>query len=143
MLRQQVMRLNRLRWKETFTAVSRGSHSRDTNCCRLSMSEEAVRIGSAVRLGNAAWPPCAVINTSQELLLAKRGPGFVLTTPTGQEGSTWKPNIACAAPKAPSAIITSAPAPPSSAGWNRSLTVPCHTTTFFFSNNYVSILHLQ
>ncbi|KAJ0495654.1 hypothetical protein HanIR_Chr12g0611321 [Helianthus annuus] len=55
--------------------------------------------------------------------------------PVGIVKSTCIPNIASAPPSAPSFIIYDAPAPPSSAGWNISRTVPLYKNNIYVGDS--------
>lgn len=56
----------------------------------------------------------------------------VWIVPEGAVGQTCKPKTAETPCMAPSSTITLAPAPPSSAGWNSSFTVPCSSASCAF-----------
>ena len=65
-------------------------------------------------------------------------PGKILTlednNPEGAAGQAWMPNTPVASFRAPSFTIRSAPAPPSSAGWKSSTTVPGMSASRFFNS---------
>lgn len=85
---------------------------------------DADTIGSMVLCGFAAWPPPPLILTLNMHIAVQAGPDREAMLPVGIVKSTCIPKIASASPRAPSFIMCDAPAPPSSAGWKSSLTVP-------------------
>ena len=109
---------NKLTWE------SRGSASRETICCKLTITLEAANMGSIECWGMAAWPPFPLIVASKKPLPANRGPGLDATSPIGTFVVTCNPNMAETFSKAPASKIFLAPPPPSSAGWKTRTTVP-------------------
>mmetsp|Transcript_24540 Transcript_24540/g.72725 ORF Transcript_24540/g.72725 Transcript_24540/m.72725 type:complete len:233 (-) Transcript_24540:30-728(-) len=76
------------------------------------------------RCGNAAWPPRPATVTWNDSAPAMMVPARVDTVPVPKCGITCIPNAASTPSSAPVLIMMSAPAPPSSKGWNTNLTVP-------------------
>ena len=74
--------------------------------------------------GIAAWAPTPRISTSKKEADAISVPARPPILPEGSFGQMWKPNIRSIPSRTPCSIIFRAPAPPSSAGWNTSFTVP-------------------
>jgi hypothetical protein len=95
---------------------ARSAPHRDTSDCSAVMTAAAATMGSTFRCGIAAWPPRPVTVTSNDSAPAMMVPARVATWPEGMCGITCMPNTASAPAMAPSRTITSAPAPPSSAG---------------------------
>ena len=83
-------------------------------------------MGSMPRCGSAAWLPLPRMTMRNSLLLAIIAPGFTPNMPTFMPGQLWAPNMASIGnfSNRPSLIISRAPPPPSSAGWNTRYTVP-------------------
>lgn len=106
------------------TLASRGLVSRDTICWRARMTEQAARIGSAVKWGAAACPPFPWTVTKNLPAPARNGPGLEPIVPVGICGETCNPKMPWIPSRAPSFNVWYAPAWPSSAGWKTSLTVP-------------------
>ena len=111
-------------WKDEGTCDSSGSASRETRCCKLTITLEAANIGSIECWGMAAWPPFPLITASKKPLPAKRGPDLDATSPMGKSGETCNPKIAFTFSSTPASKIFFAPPPPSSAGWKTRMTVP-------------------
>lgn len=110
--------------KKKCTCESKGSASRETRCCKLTITLDAAKIGSIVCWGIAACPPFPVITASKKPLPAITGPGLEATVPMGKSVATWCPKIASTFSNTPASTIFFAPPPPSSAGWKRRTTVP-------------------
>ena len=106
------------------TWESRGSDSRETRCCKLTITLEAANMGSIECWGIAAWPPFPLIVASKKPLPAKIGPDLVATSPIGRSGATCNPKMAVTFSNAPASKTFLAPPPPSSAGWKTRTTVP-------------------
>ncbi len=81
---------------------------------------QAMGTGSMARCGSAAWEPRPRIVMKNSLLEAMHGPGHTASWPTAMPGQLCMPNTASIGNSVnrPSLIISRAPPPPSSAGWN-------------------------
>jgi hypothetical protein len=76
--------------------------------------------------GMAAWPPRPLMRTDHAVEAAKSVPARDASVPVScpAYGHTCSANMACVALATPASSIAAAPAPPSSAGWKTSSTVP-------------------
>ena len=81
---------------------------------------QATGTGSMPLCGSAACEPLPRMRMRNSLLEAITGPDFSANCPTCRPGQLWAPKMAsignCS--NRPSLIISRAPPPPSSAGWN-------------------------
>mmetsp|Transcript_35958 Transcript_35958/g.91910 ORF Transcript_35958/g.91910 Transcript_35958/m.91910 type:complete len:223 (+) Transcript_35958:470-1138(+) len=106
------------------TAESSGEVPRDTSVCAAPTMALAATTGSLSLWGIAAWPPCPRTVILKEVAPAMMAPARLANLPESSQGHTCMAKTASTPSMTPSCTITSAPAPPSSAGWNSSLTVP-------------------
>ena len=120
---ERLVARERKKWNK-FTWESRGSASRETRCCKLTITLEAANMGSIECWGIAAWPPFPLIVASKKPFLAYMRPDLEATSPIGNLDVTCNPKIAATFSKAPDSTIFLAPPPPSSAGWKTRTTVP-------------------
>mmetsp|Transcript_16746 Transcript_16746/g.41104 ORF Transcript_16746/g.41104 Transcript_16746/m.41104 type:complete len:346 (-) Transcript_16746:304-1341(-) len=120
------------------TADLRGSVRRLTTVCSAMTTAEPHTTASMFLCGTAAWPPAPVSVISNDPLPARMVPARVPTVPLGVSGygQLCSANMDCSggamAPR-PASSIRRAPAPPSSAGWNTSRTVPGSSASMPFS----------
>ncbi len=114
------------------TAASIGRLLRVITDCSACTTWVATSTGSVLRCGIAAWPPLPLIVIVNSLLPAITGPERSANCPTPMPGQLCMPNTASqgAFVNSPSSIIRCAPAPPSSAGWKITWTVPSKLRCF-------------
>src|SRR5574337_534424 len=114
------------------TAVSIGRLLRVTIVWKACTIWQATGTGSSPRCGSAAWLPLPRIVILNSFEPAITGPLFSANCPTRMPGQLWMPKIASIGnfSNRPSRIISRAPPPPSSAGWNTRYTVPSKLRCF-------------
>ena len=108
------------------TTGSTGRTLREAMLCSATTISAATSIESTHMCGIAACPPRPLTTMSNWSAQAISGPGRIANSPTGSPGRLCMPNTRWMPKRSirPSSIIASAPAPPSSAGWKISATVP-------------------
>lgn len=106
------------------TNVSPGFVSRDTIDCSAVTICAAAYTGSTDRCGIPACPAFPITRSSKKSAPERNGPGTATTVPYGAIDSTCATSTMSTPSIAPSAIIRSAPARISSAGWKQNRTVP-------------------
>ena len=106
------------------TAARCGAVRRATTCWRATVIAAAASTGSRHSSGWLACPPAPCTSMVKVPLADMTGPSGHTAVPNGIAGQLCQPKITSTPSSAPPAIISRAPCPPSSAGWNSSDTGP-------------------